>query len=58
MRRILCSDWLPDWAGWSDIARPGLPVSFTQIKFRKIQAGALKFSFAEIVFRQAKKTFC
>ena len=34
MRRILCSDWLPEWARWSDIARPGLPVSFPQIKFR------------------------
>ena len=26
MRRILCSDWLPERARWSDTARPGLPV--------------------------------
>ena len=35
MRRILCSDWLPERARWSDTARPGLPVSFPQIKFRQ-----------------------
>ena len=57
MRRILCSDWLPERARWSDTARPGLPVSFPQIKFRKIQAGTPKFSFAEIIFRQAKNIF-
>ena len=35
MRRILRSDWLPERASWSDTARPGLPVSFPQIKFRQ-----------------------
>ena len=35
MRRILCSDWLPERATWSDTARPGLPVSFPQIKLRQ-----------------------
>ena len=35
MRRILCSDWLPERARWSDTARPALPVSFPQIKFRQ-----------------------
>ena len=57
MRRILCSDWLPERARWSDTARPELPVSFSQIKFRKVQAGARKFSFAEIIFLQGKKIF-
>ena len=32
MRRILCFDWLPERARWSDTARPGLPVSFPQKK--------------------------
>ena len=27
--------WLPERARWSDTARPGLPVSFPQIKFRQ-----------------------
>ena len=35
MQRILCSDWLPEQARWSDTARPGLPVSFPPIKFRQ-----------------------
>ena len=35
MRRILCSDWLPERARWSDSARPGLPVSLLEIKFRQ-----------------------
>ena len=51
MRRILCSDWLSERARWSDTARPGLPVSFPQIKFHqfKVQASARKFSFAEMI---------
>ena len=32
---ILCSDWLPEQARWSDTARPGLPISFPQVKVRK-----------------------
>ena len=35
MRQILCSDWLPEWARWSNTARPGLPFWFLQIKFRQ-----------------------
>ena len=57
MRRILRSDWLPERARWSDTTHPELPVSFSQIKFRKVQAGARKFSFAEIIFFQGKKIF-
>ena len=34
MQRILCSDWIPERARWTYTARPGLPVSFPQIKFR------------------------
>ena len=30
MRRILCSDWLPERARWSDTARSGLPVLLPQ----------------------------
>ena len=58
MQRILCSDWLPERARWSDTAHPGLHVSFPQIKFRQVQANARKFSFAEIIFCQGKKIFC
>ena len=42
MRRILCSDWLPERARWSDTARPGLPVSFPQIKFRQSSSECTK----------------
>ena len=42
MRRILCSDWLPDRARWSDTARLGLPVSFPQIKFRQSSSECTK----------------
>ena len=58
MRRILCSDWLPERARWSDTARLGLPVSFPQIKFRQSSSGCTKVSFAEIIFCQGKKIFC
>ena len=30
MRRIMCSDWLPERARWSDTARSGLPVLLPQ----------------------------
>ena len=45
MRRILCSDWLPERARWSDTARPGLPVSFPQIKFRQSSSECTKVFF-------------
>ena len=50
MRRILCFDWLPEQARWSDTARPGLPVSFPQIKSRQSSSGCTRVSFAEIIF--------
>ena len=37
-----CSDWLPERARWSDTARPGLPVSFPQIKFRQSSSECAK----------------
>ena len=42
MRQTLCSDWLPERARWSDTARPGLPVSFLQIKFRQSSSECTK----------------
>ena len=42
IRRILCSDWLPERARWSDTACPGLPVSFPQIKFRQSSSKCTK----------------
>jgi len=41
MRRILCSDWLPERARWSDTVCPGLPVSFPLIKFRQSSSDKL-----------------
>ena len=32
MKRILCSDWLPEWARWAHLPRSGLPAS---IPFKK-----------------------
>ena len=48
MRRILCSDWLPERARWSDTARPGLPVSFPQIKFRQSSSEYVHESFLSL----------
>ena len=31
MKRILCSDWLPERARWAHLARSGLPAIFPQI---------------------------
>ena len=42
MRRILFSDWLPERARWSDTARAGLPVLFSQIKFRQSSSECTK----------------
>ena len=46
MQRILCSDWLPERARWSDTARPGLPVSFLQIKIRQSSSECTKVFFS------------
>ena len=53
MQRILCSDWLPEWARWSDTAHPGLPVSFPQIKFCQSPSG-LHESFLSLKLFSAK----
>ena len=50
MRRILCSDWLPQRARWSDTARPGLPVSFPLIKFRQNSRRCTKLFFRRNYF--------
>ena len=51
MQRILCSDWLPERARWSDTARPGLPrfVPANKIspKFKRVHES---FLLAEITF--------
>ena len=59
MRRILCSDWLPERARWRDTARTGLPVSFPQIKFRQSSSGCTKVFFRKIFsVTDSKKIFC
>ena len=60
MRRILCSDWLPERARWSDTARQGLPVSFPQIKFKFRQSSSrcTKVFFRRIIFCKDRKIFC
>ena len=50
MWRILCSDWLPERARWSDTARLGLPVSFPQIKFRQSSSECTKVFFRRNYF--------
>ena len=50
MRRILCSDGLPERARWSDTARLGLPVSFPQIKFRQSSSERTKVFFRRNYF--------
>ena len=59
LRRILCSDWLPEQARWSDTARPGLPVSFPQIKFKFRQSSrrCTKVFFRRIIFCYGRKIF-
>ena len=32
MKRILCSDWLPEWARWTYLARSGLPALVPRTK--------------------------
>ena len=57
MRRIPCSDWLPERARWSDTARPGLPVSFPQKKNSpKLFYAKVKIIFCDFsVFMEPEK---
>jgi len=58
MRRILCSDWLPERARWSDTARLGLPVSLLQIKFRQSSSECTKvFSRWKLLSAKVKRFF-
>ena len=50
MRRILCFDWLPERARWGNTARPGLPVSFPQTKFRQSSSECTKGFFRRNYF--------
>ena len=50
MQRILCFDWLPEQARWSDTAHPGLPVSFPQIKFCQSSSRCTKIFFCPNYF--------
>ena len=52
MRRIVCSDRLPERARWNDTARPGLLVSFPQIIFRQSSSGWTKVFFRRNYFLQ------
>ena len=47
MQQILCSDWLPEQARWSDTACPILPLSFSQIKFCQSSSSYTKVFFPE-----------
>ena len=40
MQGILCSDWLPQRANWSDTAHSGLPVFFPQKNCTEVQVSA------------------
>ena len=58
MQRILCSDWLPERARWSDTARLGLPVSFPQIKFRQSSSECTKVFFSpKLLSAKVKRIF-
>ena len=57
VQRILCSDWLPERARWSDTARPGLPVSFPQIKFRQSSSECTKVFFSPKLLSAKVKRF-
>ena len=50
MWRILCSDWLSERVRLSNTARPGLPISFPQIKFRQSSSGCTKVFFSRNYF--------
>ena len=49
MRRILCSDWLPEQARWSDTACPPGTARSSR---------CTKAYFPEIIFFLGKKIFC
>ena len=57
MLQILCSDWLPERARWSDTACPGLPVSFPQIKFHQSSSECTKGFFPRNFFLLRWKDF-
>ena len=57
MQRILCSDWLSERARWNDTARPGLPVSFPQIKFRQSSSECTKVFFSPKLLSAKVKRF-
>ena len=57
MRRFLCSDWLPERARRSDTARPGLPVSFPQIKFQKFKRVHESFLSPKLLSAKVKRFF-
>ena len=50
MRRILCSDWLPERARWSDTTRRRLPVSFPQIKLSQSSSRCTRVFFRRNYF--------
>ena len=33
VKRMLHSDWLPEWARWAHLARPGFPAFVPQMKY-------------------------
>ena len=57
-KQILCSDWLPERARWSDTAHPGLPrfVPANKIspKFKRVHKSFL----SQNIFCDSKKIFC
>ena len=57
MQRILCSDWLPEQARWSDTARPGLPISFPQIKFHQCSSECTKVVSLKLLSAKVKRSF-
>ena len=57
MQKILCSDWLPERARWSDTARPGVPVSFPQIKFRQSSSECTRVFFSPKLLSANVKRF-
>ena len=50
-------DWLPERARWSDTARPGLPVSSPQIKFRQSSSECMKVFFLPKLLSAKVKRF-
>ena len=60
MRRILCSDWLPEWA--SDTARPGLPGTARFVPANKISPKFMRvhesFLSLKLLSAKVKGFFC